>query len=66
MHGVHNDGADDVGPFLTEPIGVSISVGFRHRIERKKIQSLVSSIDHDGNSFDEHSVQQFSISRNFA
>src|SRR5260370_15939892 len=34
------------GPLLTEPIRVSISVGFQHRIERKKMQCLVSSIDH--------------------
>ena len=36
------------GPFLTKPIGVSISVGFQHRIEREQMQCLVSSIDHSG------------------
>jgi len=38
------------GPFLTKPIGVSISVGFQHRIERQQMQGLMSSIDHAGNS----------------
>ena len=38
------------GPFLTKPIGVSISVGFQHGVERKQMQGLVSSIDHAGNS----------------
>ena len=36
------------GPFLTKPIGVSISGGFQHRIERQQMQCLVSSIDHAG------------------
>jgi len=38
------------GPFLTEPIGVSISVGFLHRVERKQMQCLVGSVDHARNS----------------
>ena len=38
------------GPLLTKPIGVFVSSGFHHGVERKQMQCLLRSILHGGNS----------------